>query len=156
MVGDGGGGESRKDGPEGIATAIADSCLISVNQAVARLSLLGFEELDTHKVCRIMGNARDNVGPRPGAALREPDEGLLIISENRAGLNVQVLVVLLLGEVEQLSAVGVDPHGRESPVLHLDDGRVAVRSHDIELVFIDVQVFEVNAVVRKEAILLLQ
>ena len=124
LVGVRGSEEKWRVGPKGIATGEADICLISVNQAVARLSLLGFEELDTHKVCRIRGYARDNVGP--GAALREPDEGLSIIHESSAGINVQVLVVLLFGEVEQLSAVGVDPHGRESLVGSLGNGRLRV------------------------------
>ena len=153
-MGVGGRDEDWKVSPKGIATVEADSCLISVNQAAARLSLLGFEELETTEVGRLRGYARNNDGPR--AALPIPEEGLTIFHENSAALAVQGVLKLVLGEVEQLGAVSVDPHGRESPVLHLDDGRVAVRSHDIELVFIDVQVFEVNAVVRKEAILLLQ
>ena len=124
LVGVGGRDEKWKVGPKGIATVKAGSCLISVNQAAARLSLLGFEELDTTEVCRLRGYTRNNEGP--GAALPEPEEGLTIFHEDSAGLAVQVALKLVLGEVEQLGAVGVDPHGIETPADQYADGRVVV------------------------------
>jgi hypothetical protein len=123
-VGVGGGEESWKVGPEGFGTVVTDSCLISVNQAAARLSLPGFEELDTSEVCRFRGNAGNKEGP--GAALPEPDEGQSIFPEKFAVIFGQRAIVLILGEVEKLGAVGVDPHGRAAPAEQLGDGHVVL------------------------------